>query len=189
MKSSLILAVFLFFNSALAETVELSASSMRRSDLPNDFPFQVLDVKMAILEVKVRNLSASELEFDPAGLQIRNPKGKEMEQAELTEIVPKLMKYYRGGQLGVMGEIHVGDPRYKDRRQQTPTISPKANPSSISIDIAPRLRSALEYYGLKKTTIAPGESVKGFVYVKSKKSGGKLAGSKVEFVGATSTIP
>ncbi len=84
---------------------------MKRSELPDDFPFQVLNEGFAILKLKMENRSSEAWTFRPEEVEVFERGGKKLDRAIPTDIAPKLMKYYRGSQRGIYGEgIPVGVP-------------------------------------------------------------------------------
>lgn len=156
----------------------VTVRSLQRSELPNDFPFQVLDVGYAVLEVSLKNASSESMTPKLEQLEISNPKGKALKRAEPTEIVPRLMKYYRGGDLGVNAEVSVGVAGPMSRRAPPPS-QPGSGSGSVSVDVGQRLRTILEHYQLKEKPVAAGSSVTGLIYLKSKNSGRRLAGGEL----------
>ena len=51
----------------------------------------------------------------------------------------------------------------------------------VSAGVGGSLRAVLEHYQVQEVNLAPGEMAEGFLYLKSKKSGGKLSGSSLRF--------
>lgn len=170
---------------AIGDSVEVEATVIERKHLPDHFPFQLLDVGFAIVEVKVSNTGNQVLDFDASTVKVFEKKGKELEVPPMTEIVPKLIKFYRGTRLGIHGEARYGYPGYSRIPGRPgvvpgPTISPNPDAGSISVSLADELREKLEAQQLQSALLEPGTSVEGYIYLKSKKSGRKLLGGFVQ---------
>ena len=97
------------------------------------------------------------------------------------DIAPKLMKYYRGSQRGIYGEGYAGGRPTTQEWEQAPTVEPGKSPGTVSASVGGSLRAVLEHYQIQEVNLAPGETVEGFFYLKSKTSGGKLSGSSLRF--------
>jgi hypothetical protein len=158
--------------------ITLEAFSLKRGDLPNDFPFQVLDVGFAVIKLTIANETSAPFALDPDDITVMNPKKKKIKRALPTDITPKLMKYHRGGQRGIHGEAYSGPPLPPGA--PVPTISPGREAGSVSINVAQNLRATLEQYQIKAIAVPSGGTVEGFFYLKSKKSGAKLSNSTVK---------
>jgi len=52
------------------EEITFTVSSVKRSDLPDDFPYQTLDVGFAVLKLKMENLSSQAWTFRPKDVEI-----------------------------------------------------------------------------------------------------------------------
>lgn len=173
-----------------AGSVEGEATVIEKRHLPDHFPFQLLDQGFAIVEVRVSNTGNQALDFDASSVKVFEKKGKELEVALMTEMVPKLVKSYRGTRLGIHGEGRYGYPGYSRIPGRPgivpgPTISPNPDVGSISVTLADELREKLEAQQLRSALIEPGTSVEGYVYLKSKKSGKKLLGGFVQVLDQT----
>ncbi len=178
----------------LGEGVFVEVTSLRKKDLPRDFPFQVFQEGFAILGVVVRNDSSADFHLDPEKMEARNHKKKPIERARSTDITPKILKYHRVGKMGTQGGIHTRstypgqdpryggqDPRYGRRGNRTRgrTIDVGgggSGPGVVSAGAAQEVRALLEEYEIQPRNIPAGETVEGFFYLKSKKSGRKLSG-------------
>ena len=179
----------------LGKGVFVEVKSLLKKDLPRGFPFQVFQEGFAILGVVVRNDSSASFRIDPAVMEARNHKKKRIKRARSTDITPKIVKYYRAGQMGTHRRIYSEgqDPRYgrQDPRygRQTPSyggdprrtgrvvdVGGGSQPGVVNAGAAQQVRALLEEYEIQPRTIAAGESVEGFFYLKSKKSGRKLTG-------------
>ena len=174
----------------LGEGVFVEVKSLRKKDLPRGFPFQVFQEGFAILGVVVRNDSSASFHIDPEVMEARNHKKKRIKRARSTDITPKIMKYHRAGQMGNQGGIYSGgrspqDPRYGGqdprygrgtRTVRTVDIGGGSQPGVVGAGAAQKVRALLEEYEIQPRTIPAGESVEGFFYLKSKKSGRKLSG-------------
>ena len=182
----------------LSKGVFIEVQSLRKKDLPRGFPFQILHEGFAILGVVVRNDSSASFQIDPEVMEARNHKKKRIKRARSTDITPKIIKYGRAGQIGGRtyseGNAAPGqDPRYggPDPRYggQVPRyggnprrtgrivdVGGGSQPGVIVVGEAKKLTTLLEGYEIQPGTIPAGESVEGFFYLKSKKSGRKLSG-------------
>ncbi len=163
-----------------ASDLEVTAVSLRKGDLPNGFPFQVLHEDFAILGLTVTNHSSEPVMFDPESLQVLGPGGKKLKRALPTDVTPKLIKYYKSGQLGVHGEIFAGGRPTRRQWGRVPNVEPRPRAGGYSIEVPERIREILEYYEVQPGQIEPGQETTGFLYVKSKKVGSKLSGGKVQ---------
>ena len=168
------------------QSVELQARSIPKGDLPVGFPEQVLDAGFAILEVTVANSGEVPVQVAPDLVQAWSPQKKKLAQVPSSKILPKLVKFYRAGSAGVESEVYAGGPATS--RPTPPAGSPKADDSSYSVIITKQLRVVLDGYRLKQGTLESGKSIQGFIYVKSKHRGRKLAGGKVTLGDATAVI-
>ncbi len=178
---TLLMSLVLLSATPQVEEITFTVSSVKRSDLPNDFPFQTLDVGFAVLKLKMENLSSEAWTFRPEEVEFFEGKGKKLDRALPTDIAPKLMKFYRGGQRGIYGEGYSGGrPTYR-QWEQVPTVEPGRSPGTVSAGVGGSLRAVLEHYQVQEVELAPGETAEGFLYLKSNKSGGKLSGSSLRF--------
>lgn len=173
--------LFLFFVSEPGEQVSIESASLKRRDLPNDFPFQTLDAGFAILSIRIENQSDNLFSFKVEDIAAFGPKNKKLERALPTEITPKILKYYSKGIPDVHGGVSYGYPGYPRGPGvvRTSPSGPSGGPGTIDAGTGPRLRSKLEQYEVKSITLQAGESTEGFFYVKSKKSGNFLSGGYV----------
>ncbi len=184
----------------LGKGVFIEVKSLRKKDLPRGFPFQVFNEGFAILGVVVRNNSSANFDIDPEVMEARNHKKKRIKRARSSDITPKIIKYGRAGQMGTNGRIYSEgratpgqDPRYggPDPRYggQTPRyggdprrtgrvvdVGGGSQPGVVVVGEAQKLTALLEGYEIQPGTLPAGESVEGFFYLKSKKSGRKLSG-------------
>ena len=168
------------------QSIELQARSIPKGDLAVGFPVQVLDAGFAVIEVTVGNSGEAPVQVAPDLVQAWSPKKKKLAQVPSTKIVPKLVKFYRGGGAGVGVEVYAGGPATS--RPSAPAGNPNAADRSYSVIITQQLRVVLDGYRLKQGALEPGESIRGFIYVKSKHWGPKLAGGKVTLGDATAVI-
>lgn len=164
-----------------ADVLQCTAASLMRRDLPNDFPFQVLDVGYAVVELRCQNHSSEP--YFVESIEITGPNGKKMKSAEPAEIAPKLMKYYRSGSTGIHGEArpwggysrHPGAARV-DRG--TPTIGTPSSVGTVDAGTGPALRDHLESFRFLPGMLEADSENVGFVYLESKKSGRELSGGR-----------
>ena len=177
----LLMSLVLLSATPQVEEITFTVSSVKRSDLPDDFPFQVLDVGFAVLQLKMENRSSETWTFRPEEVEVFERKGKKLDRAIPTDIAPKLMKFYRGGQRGIYGEGYSGGRPTHEQWEQVPTVEPGRSPGTVSAGVGGSLRAVLEHYQVQEVNLAPGETAEGFLYLKSKKSGGKLSGSSLRF--------
>ena len=63
---------------ATPEGVELEAVSVQRKDLPDDFPFYMLEKNFAVLKITIRNKSEENWSFEIEDTQAFNKKGKKI---------------------------------------------------------------------------------------------------------------
>lgn len=161
--------------------IAFTVSSVKRSELPDEFPFQVLYEGFAILNLKMENRSSEAWTFRPEEVEVFEGGGKTLDRAVPTDMAPKLMKYYRGNQRGIYGEGYSGGRPTTQEWEQVPTVEPGKSSGTISVGVGSSLRAVLEHYQVQEVNLAPGETAEGFFYLKSKKSGGKLSGSSLRF--------
>ncbi len=177
----LLISLLLLSATPQVEEISFEISSVKRSELPDDFPFQVLNEGFAILKLKMENRSSEAWTFRPEEVEVFEPKGKKLDRAVPTDIAPKLMKYYRGGQRGIYGGGYSGGRPTTQEWEQAPTVEPGRSPGTVSVGVGGSLRAVLEHYEVKEVDLAPGETAEGFFYLKSKQSGGKLSGGSLRF--------
>ncbi|MDA2934191.1 hypothetical protein MYX82_07590 [Acidobacteria bacterium AH-259-D05] len=177
MIETLLLGILLLSPPPQTEEITFSVQSLKKSELPDDFPFQVLDQGFAIFKITIENRSPQTWTFQPDQVETVNNKGKALERATVSEITPKVLKLYRGNLRGIYGEGYSGGRPTIRQWDQVPTVSPTASAGTISASRAPQLRALLEHYEIKKVDLDPGASYEGFLYLKSKKTGRKLSGS------------
>ena len=187
MKNKLAL-LFLFGASSTflcGQSIELRARSIPKGDLPVGFPVQALNAGFAVIDMTVGNPGQAPIQVSPDLVQAWSPKNKKLAQVPPTKILPKLMKFYRAGSTGIGGDVYAGGPG--TTQPTAPARKPTVD-NSYSMIITEQLRVLLEGYRLKQGALEPGESIQGFIYVKSKHSGSKLAGGKVALGDATAVI-
>ncbi len=173
---------FLFLASTpQVEEITFEVSSLKQSDLPDDFPWLILNEGFAVLQLRIKNGSSGIWTFDPGEVEVFESGGKTINRAAPTEITPQIMKFYRGGQLGIYAEAYSGGRPTPEEWDRVPTVEPGARAGTVSVNVAQRLLAALEHYQLKQVEIAPGDTLEGFLYLKSKKTGSKLSGSSLRF--------
>ena len=177
----LLMSLVLLSAAPQVEEIAFTVSSVRRSELPDAFPFQVLYEGFAILNLKMENGSSEAWPFRPEEMEVFESKGKKLDRAVPTDMAPKLMKYYRGSQRGIYGEGYSGGRPTTQEWEQVPTVEPGRNSGTVSVGVGSSLRAVLEHYQVQEVNLAPGETAEGFFYLKSKKSGGKLSGSSIRF--------
>ncbi len=163
------------------EEIAFTVSSVKRSDLPDDFPYPTLDLGFAVLKLQMENRSSEAWTFRPEEVEVFEGGGKKLDRAVPTDIAPKLMKFYRGSQRGIYGEGYSGGRPTTQEWEQVPTVEPGRRSGTVSAGVGGRLRAALEHYQVQKVELSPGETAEGFFYLKSKKTGGKLSGSSLRF--------
>ncbi len=168
------------------QSIELQARSIPKDELPIGFPEQVLEAGFAVIEVTVGNTGEALVQVEPERVQAWSPRKKKLAQVPSAKILPKLLKFYRGGNAGVGGEVHAGGPATGLPR--APARNPNADNSSYSVILTQQFKVVLDGYRLKQRALQAGESIKGFIYVKSKHWGQKLAGGKVTLSDASTVI-
>ena len=144
------------------EEITFTVSSVKRSDLPDDFPFQTLDVGFAVLKLKMENLSSQAWTFRPEEVEVFEGGGKKLDRAVPTDIAPKLMKFYRGSQRGIYGEGYSGGRPTTQEWERVPTVEPGRSPGTVSAGVGGSLRAVLEHYEVQEVELAPGETAEGF---------------------------
>ena len=188
-------ALYLLCGTVQADEVELekgvfvSAASLVRRDLPDDFPYQVFHEGYAVVRVQVRNASTAGFSLAPERMTVHDPKGKTLKRVSAAELTPKMVKYYQGGGggPGVSLRTSAGGPVFNPRRrpygERTTTIGGGGGPGIIHVGKVKELRELLERYEIQTVDVAPGQTVEGFFYLKSKKSGNRLIGGQVRLPG------
>ena len=176
---ALLISILLLPAPPQIEDIAFTVSSVKRSELPDDFPFQVLNEGFAILQLKMENRSSEAWTFRPEEVEVFEGKGKKLDRGLPTDIAPKLMKYYRGSQRGIYGEGYAGERPTTQEWEQAPTVEPGKSPGTVSAGVGGSLRAVLEHYQVQEVNLAPGETAEGFLYLKSKKTGGKLSGGSL----------
>ncbi len=186
MKNRLALLFLLGVSSTFlcGQSIELQARSIPQGDLPIGFPVQVLDAGFAVIEVTVGNSGEVPIQVAPDRVQAWSPKKKKLAQVSSTKVLPKLAKFYRAGSAGIGGDVYAGGPA---TTQPSPPAHDADN-DTYSVIIREQLRLVLDGYRLKQGALEPGESMQGFIYVKSKHRGAKLVGGKVAVGDATAVI-
>lgn len=176
--------------SAQSASVQVDAQFVMRRDLPEGFPVRAQDKGYAVLHLKIANAGTSAYDFDPVRVSVRNPKGKALKSALPEEITPKIVKAYQGRGAALNADIWSGARPEDLRARPGPGSAPAASgPNIISLDMVHRLRAALEHFELDAAEIAPGETLEGYLYFKSKHTGRALAGSKVVLDGIEAVVP
>ena len=178
---ALLISILLLPATPQVEEITFAVSSVKRSALPDDFPYQTLDVGFAVLKLKMENLSSEAWTFRPEEVEVFEGGGKKLDRAVPSDIAPRLMKFYRGSQRGIYGEGYTGGRPTHQQWEQVPTVEPGRSSRTVSAGVGGILRAVLEHYQVQEVELAPGETAEGFLYLKSKKSGGKLSGSSLRF--------
>ena len=125
----LVLAALLFPVFPLQpEEVRISVQSLKKSEVPDGFPFQVLDQGFAIFRITIDNRSPEPWTLPADQVTAVSPKGKDLERAAATEITPKVVKLYRGNTRGIYGEGYSGGRPTTRQWEEVPTVSPGAGP-------------------------------------------------------------
>ena len=162
--------------------VNIEAKSLTKNGTAEGFPLMVYEMGFAVLEVRIKNDSSDAFSIDLEELKIFSENGKKIDRALPTDIAPKLMKFYTGGSAGVHGEGYYGYPRRPTQPEmdRSPEIGTPSTVGKVSASKGQEIRALLESFELTSGTVAPGEEVSGYVYLKSKKSGNKLNGGHVQ---------
>ena len=74
---ALLISMLLLSSAPQVDENTFAVSSLKRSDLPDDFPFQVLNEGFAILKLKMENRSSEAWTFRPEEMEVFDGKGKE----------------------------------------------------------------------------------------------------------------
>lgn len=153
----------------------VESSPLKRNQLPDGFPLQVLDSGFAVIRVRIDNGSSQPWGLDPSTFRLSSPKKKRLKRARPTDIAPKLRKFYAGNRKGIHGEAYGGYRRPTPvELGQAPTIDPNQPPGTLPADLGTQLRQLLEGFELQPSTLQPGQAVEGLLYYKSKDSGARL---------------
>ena len=179
MMKLLLLAALLLFPPPQGEDVEATVQSLKKSEIPDGFPFQALDQGFAIFEITIENHSSQPWTLPADQVTAVDPKGKALERATIFEITPKVIKLYRGKTRGIYGEGYSGGRPTTRQWEQVPTVSPGAGPGVISVGRAEQLHDLLDRYEIHPVEVAPGSTYRGLLYLKSKNTGRRLSGSTV----------
>lgn len=166
---------------ALQQPIQVEARSVMRSELPEPIPPQVFHEGFALVQVLITNHRDQPWSFDPEELVLRNPKGKKLNQAVGTDIAPRLVDYFRGGRPLYGAEAYGGGRIPRQTRLDSRPLPSQAGSSKVAATIGQELRDLFDSYRLQPSTLEAGESVQGFLYVKSEQSGTRLRGGQVEF--------
>jgi hypothetical protein len=152
---------------------------LSRRDLPADLNLPFEEAGFAVLHVTVRNRQEQELTIEPEHIRILDTKGKEVPQAEPSEIVPKLMKVR-----GFRPKLNAEAGGYRGPTYGRPYGGVGASTGGgvgvVNIGQVELIRTALETHHLKLTSLAPGEQVEGLLYLRTKKKAQELAGTRVQ---------
>ncbi len=174
-----VLTVMLFSVPLQLEEVRIGVQSLKKNEVPDNFPFQVLDQGFAIFQITIENHSSEIWTLRADQITAVNPKGENLERAVATEITPKIVKLHRGNIRGIYAEGYSGGRPTTRQWEEVPTVSPGAGPGQISVGRAQQLRALLEHYEIHQVDVAPESTYQGFLYLKSKDTGRKLSGSVV----------
>lgn len=179
----------------LQNAVSIDGKFLKRSDLPDDFRFPLLELDVAVLRLNVENNSDQAWTIKPEEVEVTDPKNKPLAKALPTEITPKIMdsKQFKRSNRNVHGSIGTGYPAgiygpYGPPPRVPITTIPDAGPGSVSVDTAGKIRAVLETHELKTTTLAPGEKLEALIYLKSKKDASELSGSTIRVADKTIKI-
>jgi hypothetical protein len=181
----LILLILFAAQTQVEASSALTARSLQRSELPDYFPLRVLDIGFAVIEVTLENGASEAMRVDPEQFEAFAPRGRRLEPAALTDVVPELVKFHsRSGGAGMHGEVYRRAPPYPyggpHRTPQT-TGPVTAGPRSVSASLATEIRESLEMHLLQESTLKAGEKITGLLIFKSRQSGNRLAGGRVVF--------
>ena len=191
----LAVSLFLLSGTVHADEVEIekgifvSAASLVRRDLPDDFPYQVFHEGFAVVRVQVRNSSSADVfSLDPERMSVHDPKGKTLKRVSAAELTPKMVKYYQGGGggPGISLTTSAGGPVFSPRQRpygERRTTIGGSGPGIIHVGKVKELRELLDHYEIQAVNVAPGQTIEGFFYLKSKKSGNRLIGGQVRLPG------
>jgi hypothetical protein len=162
------------------DAVQLEAQFLKRSELPDEFRFNLLTLGFAVMRIQVVNGSEEPWSIDPESVQVKDPRGKTITRAVPTEITPKVVasRSVRGPAAGTHGEVGYGGPIYHPGQLGRAGVGAgSTGAGTISIQETQFVRSTLEHHELKQTTLEPGESLEALLYFKSKQPASKLTGS------------
>ena len=149
----------------------LETRSLSRQDVPEYFPYQMLTEDFAILLITLENHSAVDWSVEVDKLEVYSKKGERMKRALPTDITPKVLKFYKGA------TIRPGHPEQKTVREEAYgeiVVGAHRGQPIVSMDTVEKLGDMLESHQIHDASIAPGETLEGFYYLKSKEGGNKL---------------
>jgi hypothetical protein len=160
--------------------LQVEAQFLNRPELPDDFRFNLLTLGFAVMRVQIVNNGEESWSVDPETVQVKDPRGRAMTRAVPTEITPKVVasRSVRGPAAGTHGEVGYGGPVYHPGQLGRRGVGAgSTGAGTISIEDTKYVRSTLEHYELKPTTLEPGESLEALIYFGSKQPASRLRGS------------
>lgn len=160
------------------QDMDLKARSMSKDYLPIGFPTEILDAGFAVIELTIINKGESSMEVSPDRVLTWSPKRKRLSRIQPSKMLPKMMKFYRG-RSGIDGDIYTGSNLPPPPGGNPGDATAGSMARSYSAVALQQLRVILNGYQLKKGSLAGGESIQGYIFVKSKKRGAQLSGGKV----------
>lgn len=173
-----ILACLILNQPAAAEGLELVVESVQKKDLPDDFPFHMLNKNFAVLKIVIRNNSKETWSLRLEETQAYSKKGKEIERALSTDIAPEIVELYTRTSRGVHGEGYYGRRPSTYEMSRAPTVQTAPGVRAVSASIGEEIRALVEKFEIQDQDIEPGQAISGYYYLKSKKSGRELAGGR-----------
>ena len=161
-----------------AGEVEIEVESVLKKDLPDDFPFLMLNKDFAVLKITIRNHSQENWNFKLEETQAFSKKGKKIDRALSTDITPKIVEMYTKTSRGVHSEGYIGGRPANYEMSRAPTIQTAPGVRTVRASIGQEVCALVESFEIKDKDLAQGEEISGYYYLKSKKSGQELAGGK-----------
>ena len=83
----LLMSLLLLSPTPQVEEISFTVSSVKKSDLPDDFPFQVLNEGFAVLKLKMENRSSEAWTFRPEEVEVFEGGGKKLDRAVPTSLI------------------------------------------------------------------------------------------------------
>jgi hypothetical protein len=160
--------------------IELQVSSLKKSGLPDDFPFQILHQGFAVLKLTVKNSSPKEWNLQLSDSAVFSSKGKKIERALSTDIAPKIVELYSKTSRGIHSEGYIGGRPTPSQMNRAPTIQTAPGVRSVSASIGHEVRKLLESFEIAEGILSPGDEASGLFYLKSEKSGTALEGGRFQ---------
>lgn len=168
--------------------IDVRIQVLKRWDLPDTIPGEILQAHYAVLRLTLKNNGAVPVGIQPDDIMLHAAKGKPLKPSLSSQVMSDIFNtgiYKQSGPGGgVHGEAGVGYPgSYPADRPPYggPRLDPEPAPTGdkpgvISVDRGPRLREALERERFTTSSLPPGQTATGLLYFKTKKKTTELSG-------------